>query len=116
LVSVNPFKKIEGLYHEDLMEEYARKLSHDDATKKSAPSVPHVFELASKAYKSLLYGGGSQAVVVTGESGAGKTELTKLIIKFLTFASKSDEIERKLNGLSPILGTTILADLENSQG
>jgi len=44
---------------------------------------PHIYETASLAYKGLLTDRRDQTILVTGESGAGKTETVKLVMSFL---------------------------------
>ena len=44
---------------------------------------PHVFAIADKAYREMKAYKSSQAVIVSGESGAGKTEATKYILRSL---------------------------------
>eukprot|EP01134_Creolimax_fragrantissima_P004645 CFRG4645T1 len=77
LVSINPFQAIEGLY-----ENKAR--FHD---KSLSDQPPHVFAIAEKAYTSMLTSGQNQSFVISGESGAGKTETMKQILSYLSEAS-----------------------------
>ena len=51
---------------------------------------PHTYAMAEEAYKTLLKTGSSQALVVSGESGAGKTETNKHLMTYLPFRSKSE--------------------------
>ena len=44
---------------------------------------PHLFMVAEEAYQDLIIDEKSQSIIVTGESGAGKTEATKIILSYL---------------------------------
>eukprot|EP00736_Rhodelphis_marinus_P014294 Rmarinus@m.6383 len=73
LISVNPFKRL-ALYSEDLISTY------NDPKQPDLP--PHVYTVAQTAYKSMIDSGKDNALLISGESGAGKTEATKTALHF----------------------------------
>ena len=72
LLAVNPFKTL-PIYSEEWSQLYSNSLIDNLS--------PHVFGVASKAFNALLQTKKNQVCVISGESGAGKTESTKLIIQ-----------------------------------
>ncbi|XP_039094762.1 unconventional myosin-X isoform X2 [Hyaena hyaena] len=80
IASVNPYKSIAGLYERATMERYSR--CH------LGELPPHVFAVANECYRCLWKRHDNQCVLISGESGAGKTESTKLILKFLSVISQ----------------------------
>lgn len=75
LVSVNAFKPIAGLY--DRPAERFRG-------KGMAEQAPHLFALAERALTNLVGKQQNQSFVISGESGAGKTEAMKIVCRYLT--------------------------------
>jgi type II secretory pathway predicted ATPase ExeA len=63
----------------------------------TASSEPHIFELANRAYGSLLANREDQSVIITGESGAGKTEATKKVLEFLMKMSRRGATQDEAN-------------------
>ncbi|XP_068326692.1 myosin-15-like [Pyrus communis] len=102
LIAVNPFTKLPHLYNVHMMEQY-----------KGAPFgelSPHVFAVADASYRAMMNDGRSQSILVSGESGAGKTETTKLIMQYLTYvggraAGAGDErtVEQQVLESNPLL-------------
>jgi myosin heavy subunit len=77
LIACNPFKKL-NIYGEEKMAAYAGK--------SLGMMEPHVFAVADRAYRSMKHYGLSQAVIISGESGSGKTETAKFVMAFLAWA------------------------------
>ncbi|KAL1504338.1 hypothetical protein AB1Y20_010744 [Prymnesium parvum] len=101
LVSVNPYKTV-PLYGKDMYRLYRKASGGTNAdaaseggeaggTQGGTPEVvappPHLFELAESAYTELVQTQRDQALVMSGESGAGKTEAAKLTMRYLTNTS-----------------------------
>lgn len=65
---------------------------------------PHPYAISRKAYTNLLNENTNQAILISGESGAGKTETTKLCLSFLSeIAGSPLGIEQKILSANPIL-------------
>ena len=83
VVALNPFSNkhsaaMAKLYSEETQEVYALVEDFSDLP-------PHLYEVAAKAYNGVRKENGrSQAVVINGESGAGKTEAVKIILDYFT--------------------------------
>ncbi len=106
LLALNPFKDIKGIYGDDLMRQYCDRgqsfMNGVTIEKRSADRTlpPHVYAVADNAYRAMMRAledarGGSipdeihdQSILVSGESGAGKTVTTKIIMKYLANLSK----------------------------
>ncbi|XP_031216105.1 unconventional myosin-X isoform X1 [Mastomys coucha] len=105
IASVNPYQPIAGLYERATMEEYSR--CH------LGELPPHIFAIANECYRCLWKRHDNQCVLISGESGAGKTESTKLILKFLSVVSqhsldlglqeKTSSVEQAILQSSPIM-------------
>ncbi|XP_062160286.1 myosin-15 [Alnus glutinosa] len=100
LIAVNPFTKLPHLYNVHMMEQY-----------KGAPFgelSPHVFAVADASYRAMMNDAQSQSILVSGESGAGKTETTKLIMQYLTYvggraAGDDRTVEQQVLESNPLL-------------
>ncbi|XP_042377682.1 myosin-17-like [Zingiber officinale] len=85
LIAVNPFQRLPHLYDTHMMEQYKgatfRELS------------PHAFAVADVAYRAMINEGKNNSILVSGESGAGKTETTKLLMRYLAYLGGRSGIE-----------------------
>ena len=104
LVAVNPFKWITGIYAPSVMEACKGKKLHN------ASCGPHVFAIAEKAYVQMRKTQKSQCVVVSGESGSGKTETNKQLMNYLVFRGVPEDggrgtsdLTQKILDANPIL-------------
>lgn len=65
---------------------------------------PHIFAVADNAYRRMLKDSRNQCMIISGESGAGKTENTKIILQYLAMLSgKHSQTEERILSSSPIL-------------
>lgn len=77
LIAVNPFQGISSADDTGLMDQYKGKLLGE--------LRPHVFAIADVAYRAMINEGKSNSILVSGESGAGKTETTKMLMRYLAY-------------------------------
>jgi myosin heavy subunit len=105
LVALNPFKLL-PIYTPEVMDRYK------DGGGRHQP--PHIFAIADNSYRNLLADFKDQAVVISGESGAGKTETMKLVLQFLADVSgraqkqsasgeKQESLEQQILKSNPVM-------------
>ncbi|KAL5477102.1 hypothetical protein EMCRGX_G023847 [Ephydatia muelleri] len=98
VVSINPYKPL-GIYTQEAMEEYRGVNLYE--------LPPHIFAVADAAYQSMRNEGVNQCVLISGESGAGKTEASKHILQYLAqcseHAGRVDVVKDRLLLSNPVL-------------
>ncbi|WMV31941.1 hypothetical protein MTR67_025326, partial [Solanum verrucosum] len=85
LIAVNPFRRLPHLYDSHMMAQYKGAAFGELS--------PHPFAVADAAYRLMINEGVSQSILVSGESGAGKTESTKQLMRYLAYMGGRAEAE-----------------------
>uniref|UniRef100_A0A6G1S8K6 Myosin heavy chain 95F n=1 Tax=Aceria tosichella TaxID=561515 RepID=A0A6G1S8K6_9ACAR len=96
LIAVNPYNEIKGLHSADAIARYQGK--------SLGTMPPHVYAIADKAYRDMKAFKQSQSIIISGESGAGKTESQKYVLRYLCLSgSQSGRLEKLILDANPIL-------------
>ncbi|XP_078175119.1 myosin-6-like isoform X2 [Carex rostrata] len=100
LIAVNPFRRMPHLYENHMMQQY-KGAGFGDLS-------PHPFAVADAAYRLMIRDEKSQAILVSGESGAGKTESTKRLMQYLAYmggrvGAEGRTVEQKVLESNPVL-------------
>ncbi|KAL1554938.1 myosin-17-like [Salvia divinorum] len=85
LIAINPFQRLPHLYDTHMMEQYKGATLGELS--------PHVFAIADVAYRAMINEGKSNSILVSGESGAGKTETTKMLMRYLAYLGGRSGVE-----------------------
>ena len=100
-IAINPYKRF-PIYTLRTMEIYTGRRRNE--------CPPHIFAIAEGAYQGMMNSGMNQSILITGESGAGKTENTKKVISyFATICSSGKKkegeasLEDKIVQTNPVL-------------
>ncbi|CAM0956704.1 unnamed protein product [Alopecurus aequalis] len=92
LVAVNPFKKVK-LYSNEYIKAYRNKTMDS----------PHVYAIADSALREMKRDEVNQSIIISGESGAGKTETAKIAMQYLASLGGGSGIEYEILQTNPIL-------------
>ena len=101
-IVVNPYKRF-PIYSQTVVKMYLGKRRNE--------VPPHLWAITETAYRNMLTNGKDQSMLITGESGAGKTENTKKVISYLAMvassgkksAAKKVSLEDQIVATNPIL-------------
>ncbi|KAL3229067.1 Myosin-2 [Nakaseomyces bracarensis] len=104
LVATNPFADLPELYSNEMIKKYSKSISREELE-------PHLFAIAHDAYKLMTMQEKNQTIVVSGESGAGKTVSAKYIMRYFASLDENDnavvsemsEIEERILATNPIM-------------
>ncbi|XP_061180865.1 unconventional myosin-Ib-like [Saccostrea echinata] len=98
VVSVNPYKTI-PLYTPSIIEEYRSRNIYE--------LPPHIYAITDEAYRSMRDRHLDQCIIISGESGAGKTEASKVIMQYVAEVSGKgeniDTVKEQLLQSNPVL-------------
>ncbi|XP_054661949.1 unconventional myosin-Vb-like [Grus americana] len=97
LVAINPYKPL-PIYEEEVIYAYSGHEMGD--------MDPHIFALAEEAYKQMVRFGKNQSLIVSGESGAGKTVSAKYAMRYFTTVGGclgDSSMEEKVLASSPVM-------------
>ncbi|KAG0457499.1 hypothetical protein HPP92_022656 [Vanilla planifolia] len=92
LVAINPFKEV-PLYGNDHIEAYRNK----------SVDSPHVYAIADTAIHEMIRDEVNQSIIISGESGAGKTETAKIAMQYLAALGGGSGMEYEILQTNPIL-------------
>ncbi|ELK03877.1 Myosin-3 [Pteropus alecto] len=100
-VTVNPYKWL-PVYNPEVVAAYRGK--------KRQEAPPHIFSISDNAYQFMLTDRENQSILITGESGAGKTVNTKRVIQyFATIAATGDLAKKKDSKMKGTLEDQIIS-------
>ncbi|XP_075055512.1 unconventional myosin-Ia isoform X2 [Mixophyes fleayi] len=98
VLSVNPYKQL-SIYTPEKVEEYRNSNLY--------LHKPHIYAVADDAYQSLRDRDRDQCILITGESGAGKTEASKLVMSFVAAVcgngEEANQVKEQLLQSNPVL-------------
>jgi myosin heavy subunit len=111
LMAINPFERL-PIYTPEVLEKYY-------STQAESSLGPHVYQMSDRAYRKMFVDRfdaskrENQTILVNGESGAGKTEATKQVLKYLSYVSSrvasnlglgatSTDVENQIIASNPI--------------
>ncbi|CAF1653884.1 unnamed protein product [Rotaria magnacalcarata] len=96
LVAVNPFRSL-PIYGKDAMMRYRSSIKREQP--------PHIYALADFTYQAMLHDLDNQYIVISGESGSGKTQSANFLVKQLTFLGNAPNkiLQDKILQIDPLI-------------
>ncbi|KAI9315178.1 P-loop containing nucleoside triphosphate hydrolase protein [Dichotomocladium elegans] len=97
LIATNPFARVQ-LYEPDIIQQYSGR--------RRGELEPHLFAIAEDAYRCMIREQSNQTIVVSGESGAGKTVSAKYIMRYFATADDKEALDKTSKGVGGGAGMT----------
>ncbi|KAF2086888.1 hypothetical protein K490DRAFT_66203 [Saccharata proteae CBS 121410] len=98
LIATNPFARVDSLYVPGMVQVYAGKSRSSQA--------PHLFAIAEEAFADMLRDNRNQTIVVSGESGAGKTVSAKYIMRYFATREAPGHPGKRMKGRADAMSET----------
>ncbi|KAG5015843.1 hypothetical protein JHK85_021979 [Glycine max] len=119
---VDDMTKLAYLHEPGVLHNLATRFSLNEIYYKGAAFgelSPHLFAVADTCYRAMINENGSQSILVSGESGAGKTETTKMLMRYLAFmggrsATEGRTVEQQSNPVLEAFGNAKTVKNNNS--
>ena len=92
LIATNPFARVDSLYVPQMVQVYAGR--------KRSSQTPHLFAIAEEAFTEMVREVRNQTIVVSGESGAGKTVSAKYIMRYFATRGTPSQVKGRANAIS----------------
>lgn len=109
LLALNPFGPVKGISGPEVMKLYQEIVTSKQPLQLKKQLDPHIYAISAMAYRNLQETKIRQGIVISGESGSGKTESAKIAMDFLTKVvasgeeSAENDIGKKILDCNPIL-------------
>ena len=112
LLIINPYKKDDDIYSHETIEKYINLHIKNPPEIREKCEEPHLYDLILIAIENFLKNGKNQSIIISGESGAGKTETAKNAMKCIIyyFQGRTEEIRR--NSFLQFLNSSMNEPLE----
>lgn len=118
IIAINPFQWFTELYTEKKRTYYSNRIVWEASDNDPRDGMePHVYECSALSYKGLAFGHQDQSILVSGESGAGKTETVKIAMSHIASVQQGpktgsagdvqdmDPVVRRVVDSNPLLET-----------
>ena len=109
-IAINPYERLHHLYSQECRDAYIDQESFGD-------NPPHIYAVAEAAYSNMMKSSSTenQSILVSGESGAGKTESVKIMMSYLADRNQRGSVDSESVAEAVIRSTPLLETFGNSK-